>query len=200
MKLYIIRHGQTDWNIQGKIQGSRDIPLNKTGREQAERLAAEMAARPVTEIFTSTLKRARTTAQLIGMHQSAVIYETNDLKEVDFGKWEGLTWEEIESVYPEEYENWCQNPGETVPSCGETKGEIGERCRRAIEYMLRQAHGDIAVVSHGAVIVYLLEYLLREHPLEKEIIVENASITTVEHIPSTGEFLLQEMNDIEHLQ
>ncbi len=63
MKIYLIRHGQTDWNIQGKIQGSHDIPLNETGRRQAELLAKGMDSRPVLRIFSSTLTRAMETAE-----------------------------------------------------------------------------------------------------------------------------------------
>ena len=65
MKLYLIRHGQTDWNIQGKIQGSHDIPLNDTGRAQAKLVAEGMDSRPVTKIFSSTLVRAVETARMI---------------------------------------------------------------------------------------------------------------------------------------
>ena len=74
MKLYLIRHGQTDWNIQGKIQGSHDIPLNDTGRAQAKLVAEGMDSRPVTKIFSSTLMRAVETARMIGDRQHVDIY------------------------------------------------------------------------------------------------------------------------------
>ena len=91
MKLYLIRHGQNDWNLEGKIQGRTDIPLNKTGLEQAAMLAKGMEHRPVTRIFSSPLKRALQTAQIIGESRKAPVEIVEDLQEVDFGRWEGLT-------------------------------------------------------------------------------------------------------------
>ena len=73
MRIYLIRHGQTDWNIQGKIQGSHDIPLNETGLRQAKLLAAGMESRPVKKIFSSTLKRAMATAEALADKQEAEI-------------------------------------------------------------------------------------------------------------------------------
>lgn len=95
MKIYLIRHGQTDWNIQGRIQGSHDIPLNETGRRQAELLAKGMDSRPVSRIFSSTLTRAMETAERISSRQKVEICFMPQLIEVEFGKWEGMTWEEI---------------------------------------------------------------------------------------------------------
>ena len=100
MKLYLIRHGQTDWNIQGKIQGSHDIPLNDTGRAQAKLVAEGMDSRPVTKIFSSTLVRAVETARMIGDRQQVETYLVPGLIEVEFGKWEGMTWDEIKAKYP----------------------------------------------------------------------------------------------------
>ena len=95
MKLYLIRHGQTDWNIQGKIQGSHDIPLNDTGRAQAKLVAEGMDSRPVTKIFSSTLMRAVETARMIGDRQHVDIYLVSGLIVVDFGKWGGMAWAEV---------------------------------------------------------------------------------------------------------
>ncbi len=107
MKIYLIRHGQTDWNIQGRIQGSHDIPLNETGRRQAELLAKGMDSRPVSRIFSSTLTRAMETAERISSRQKVEICFMPQLIEVEFGKWEGMTWEEIMEAYPKEYRLWA---------------------------------------------------------------------------------------------
>lgn len=201
MKIYLIRHGQTDWNIQGKIQGSHDILLNEMGRRQAEKLAEGMDLRPVTRIFSSTLKRAMETAERINRRQGVEIYPMPQLIEVEFGKWEGMTWEEIKEAYPKEYECWSFRPDEVTPPGGESHDEIMNRCVLTIKEILKRTNGreDVAVVSHGATIAYLISYMMQGNPEEAGIIVENASITTVNYNPLTEDFVLLEMNDTSHL-
>lgn len=202
MKLYLIRHGQTDWNIQGKIQGSHDIPLNDTGRSQAARLAKGMDSRPVTKIFSSTLARAVETARMVGDRQKVDIYLVPGLIEVEFGKWEGMTWAEIKEEYPAEYERWSVNPVDVAPPGGETQMEAMKRVAEAMETVMGMTNGreDIAVVSHGATMAYIVAYLMRNHPEESEIIVDNASITTVNYNPLTEDYMMLEVNDTGHLR
>ncbi len=201
MKIYLIRHGQTDWNIQGRIQGSHDIPLNEVGQRQATKLAEGMDSRPVSRIFSSTLTRAMETAQKIGSRQNVEIYPMPQLIEVEFGKWEGMTWEEIMEAYPKEYRLWALNPDEVAPPGGETQEQVIRRCVKAINEALRITGGreDIAIVSHGATIAYLVSYMMRDNPEIESIIVENASITTVNYNPLTEDFMLLEMNDTSHI-
>ena len=106
MKIYLIRHGQTDWNLAGRIQGSHDISLNETGKRQAEYLARGMKKRPVVQIFSSKKKRAMETANAIGASQGVKVIPLDGLEEVEFGLWEGMTWKEIQEKYPEEYKIW----------------------------------------------------------------------------------------------
>lgn len=202
MKLYLIRHGQTDWNIQGKIQGSHDIPLNDTGRAQARLVAEGMDHRPVTKIFSSTLMRAVETARTVGDRQNVDIYLVPGLIEVEFGRWEGMTWEEIKEKYPEEHERWFMNPVDVAPPGGETQTEVMERVAGAVETVMGMTNGreDIAVVSHGATIAYMISYLMRDHSEESEIIVDNASITTVNYNPITQDYMLLEVNDTSHFK
>ncbi len=199
MKLYLIRHGQTDWNMAGRVQGSTDIPLNETGRRQAECLAQGMKERPVVRIFSSVLKRALETAAVIGESQHVSVEQIQGLEEVGLGEWEGKTWEEVRCRYPKEFEQWRRNPADMAPPGGESSEEIRKRCKNVMRFILAQAQGDLAIVSHGAVLAYLLDGLMKKYSLEKEIIVENASITTVEYVPAIRDFVLVQMNDIRHL-
>ncbi|WP_024296399.1 histidine phosphatase family protein [Lacrimispora indolis] len=201
MKIYLIRHGQTDWNIQGRIQGSHDIPLNEAGQRQAEQVAKGMDSRRVSRVFSSTLTRAVETAEKIGSRQKAEIYSMPQLIEVEFGKWEGMTWEEIMEAYPKEYRLWALNPDEVAPPGGETQDQVISRCAHAIKEILRITGGreDVAIVSHGATIAYLISYMMRNDPDIESIIVENASITTVNYSPLTEDFMLLEMNDTSHI-
>jgi alpha-ribazole phosphatase/probable phosphoglycerate mutase len=202
MKIYLIRHGQTDWNIQGRIQGSHDIPLNERGRRQAELLAKAMDSRPVSRIFSSTLTRAMETAERISRRQKVDICPMPRLIEVEFGKWQGMTWDEIMEAYPKEYRLWALGPDEVSPPGGETQDQVISRCVLAAREILKITGGreDAAIVSHGATIACLLSYMMRNHPEAESIIVENTSITTVNYSPLTEDFMLLEMNDTSHMR
>ena len=202
MKLYLIRHGQTDWNVAGKIQGSTDIPLNDTGRRQAACLAKGMESRPVTKVFTSTLSRAYETGLAIGKSQNVPVEQLKGLEEVGYGVWEGMTMAEIQEKYPKELELWYNSPVDVAPPEGESQVQVYERCGRALDTILAQARGDVAVVSHGATVVFLLEYLLKDtrRDEDEDIIVGNASISTIECDRETGRFTLVELNDRRQLE
>lgn len=202
MKIYLIRHGQTDWNVAGRIQGIHDIPLNKTGIRQAEQLAEAMDMRPVARIFSSTLIRAKETAEKIGKRQQVEVVLMEQLVEVEFGKWEGLTWDEIQNEYPKEYGYWSVNPAEATPPGGEPYETITDRCIQAWNRILKITNGreDAAIVSHGATLAHLFSYMMRNAPQEEHVIVGNASITSVEYHPLTKEFVLLDRNDSTHLK
>ena len=95
MKLYIIRHGQTDWNVEGKIQGRQDIPLNDMGRRQARALADGMKSRPVASVYSSPQKRAMETAEAIAGPLGLTVKAVPQLMEIGYGDWEGRSAEDI---------------------------------------------------------------------------------------------------------
>lgn len=200
MKIYLIRHGQTDWNLAGRIQGSHDISLNETGRRQAEYLARGMKKRPVVQIFSSKKKRAMETANAIGASQGVKVIPLDGLEEVEFGLWEGMTWKEIQEKYPEEYKIWQKEPAEITPPGGESRQQVYERVGKAADEIVKRAEGGVAVVSHGAALAYMLSYMMRKSlGSHEEIIVENVSISTVEYNKDTGMYTLIELNDTSHL-
>ena len=201
MKIYLIRHGQTDWNLEGKIQGRHDVSLNKTGLKQAELLAMGMDKRPVVQIFSSRQKRALETAQAVGRRQHVAVTVIDGLEEAEFGEWEGKTWDEISREYPEEFKVWCTEPAEIVPPGGESRPQIYRRIGNALKEILRRSRGDIAIVSHGAALAYMVSIMLeKELGDHDEIIVKNASISTVEYDRETGKFHMAEANDVSHLK
>ena len=160
-----------------------------------------MDSRLVTRIFSSTLARAMETAQRIGSRQKVEICPMPQLIEVEFGKWEGMTWEEIMEAYPNEYRMWALNPDEVAPPGGETQEQVIKRCAEALKEIIRITGGreDIAMVSHGATIAYLVSYMMHNDPEVESMIVENASITTVNYSPLTEDYMLLEMNDTSHM-
>ena len=110
MKLYIIRHGQTDWNVEGKIQGRQDIPLNDMGRRQARALADGMKSRPVASVYSSPQKRAMETAEAIAGPLGLTVKAVPQLMEIGYGDWEGRSAEDILTTDRELYESWWQHP------------------------------------------------------------------------------------------
>ncbi|MDF2908406.1 MAG: pspB [Herbinix sp.] len=161
MKLYFIRHGQTDWNEAGKIQGSCDIDLNSNGLMQAEALCSKLLekAYPITKIYSSKQKRALQTATIIGQTLHIEPIAISGLEEVNLGHWEGLSWSEIMERYPTEYEEWYQHRRYSKPHQGESYEDVVERALAAIHTIIKENDGDVAVVTHNAVIMSLQCYL-----------------------------------------
>lgn len=201
MKLYLIRHGQTRWNEEGKIQGKTDIPLNREGIAQAQLLAEAMERRPVGAVYSSPLKRAYQTAACVAERQGLTPVPIDGLREVDFGLWEGMTWKEIEKQYPKDFALWDRNPAEHTPTGGERREECRARCAASMEQILRENEDgkDIAIVAHGGILVFVALWLTQMSQEKNEIIVKNASITTVNYEKETGEGRILDLNDVSHL-
>ncbi|MBS5285161.1 MAG: histidine phosphatase family protein [Clostridiales bacterium] len=201
MKLYLIRHGQTDWNIAHRIQGRQDIELNEMGRRQAERLAEAMKSRPVTAIFSSPQKRAWHTAKAVQGVWQVPLMTLPQLMEIGYGSWEGRTSEDILSTDRELYEAWWKHPAQVAPPGGETLAQVDGRCRAAWDQIRSQITGDTAIVSHGGTLAHLLVCLLKGASGGEAdgIVVENASITTIEYDPAAGVCSLVQLNDSSHL-
>jgi len=110
MKLYLVRHGETDWNIQNKIQGQTDIVLNETGKRQAQALAELLReSYRIDVIYTSPQRRALETAQVIGRKMGIEPIIKQGLEEMSLGKWEGYSWRQVRELLPEEYGIWHEN-------------------------------------------------------------------------------------------
>ncbi|GAA0314629.1 histidine phosphatase family protein [Actinoallomurus spadix] len=144
-KIVLWRHGQTSWNVERRFQGSTDIPLDDTGREQAARAARLLAALRPSAIIASPLQRAADTAQALSAVTGLPVTPDRDLIERGGGEWEGLTNAEIRAKYPAEHALW-QPPG------GETTEQVSKRVTAAFERGLAQipAGGLLVVASHGA--------------------------------------------------
>ena len=199
MKLYIIRHGQTDWNVEGKIQGRQDIPLNDMGRRQARALADGMKSRPVASVYSSPKRRAMETAEAIAGPLGLTVKAVPQLMEIGYGDWEGRSAEDILTTDRELYESWWQHPATVAPPGGETLNQVDERCRQAWDMIRSGMKGDTAVVAHGGTLAHFIVHLLEGQPEAKEIVVSNASITTMDYDPESGACRLVDLNDCSHL-
>ena len=199
MKLYIIRHGQTDWNIAKKIQGRQDIPLNERGHFQAQCLGKAMENRPITAVVSSPQIRAMETAIAVASPAGVPVIPVRDLMEINYGVWEGKTEEELLRDDRALYEAWWSHPAETAPPEGESINQVNERCRQAWKEIKPQLTGDAAIVAHGGLLAHFMEQLLGSESIAASTVAHNASITTIEYEPETERFVLVEFDDYKHL-
>ena len=151
-RIIAIRHGETAWNVDTRIQGHLDIPLSANGRWQAKRLADALRDEPIKAIYASDLTRAWETAEYIGQaHRLALVKEVG-LRERDFGDFEGKTFAEIELLLPEQSQRWRKRDPEFYPSGGETLVTLRARVLEAAVRVAAQHPGEqIALVGHGGV-------------------------------------------------
>lgn len=159
-RLILVRHGQTDYNREGRLQGQVDIPLNSTGLLQAESLAATVATSPPDVIVASPLDRALQTARIISRGSGLEVTTDEAFLERSFGRWEGLRGDEIRRRWPQEHADWRAHR----PVLGlevEDRPEVGERVASACRELVSQhAGGTVMVVAHGAAITLGITALL----------------------------------------
>ena len=151
-RIIAIRHGETDWNVDTRIQGHLDIPLSAAGRWQVERLAEALRDEPITAIYASDLARAWETAQCVGQAQNLEIIKEVGLRERHFGDFEGKTFAEIEAALPEQSLRWRKRDPEFAPNGGETLTTMRARVLEATSRLAALHPGEqIALVGHGGV-------------------------------------------------
>ena len=151
-RIIAIRHGETDWNVDTRIQGQLDIPLSATGRRQAERLAEALSDEPLTAIYASDLLRAWETAEYLGRAQGLQVTREQALRERSFGHFEGKTFAEIEVQLPEQSLRWRKRDPEFAPLGGESLLALHSRVVDAAARLAAQHPGElIALVGHGGV-------------------------------------------------
>lgn len=152
-RLLVIRHGETAWNTEARIQGHIDIPLNEKGRWQAERVAQALADEELHAIYSSDLQRARHTAEAIATVSGLPLTIDRSLRERHFGRFEGMTQGEVAAQWPEEARRWRERDLAYGPDGGETLQDFYERCLEALTRLARRHPGQsIAVVAHGGVL------------------------------------------------
>ena len=154
-RIVLIRHGQTAWNVATRIQGHTDEPLNERGRWQAAQTAQVLADAGFAAIYTSDLLRARDTALALAQAQPAAVapVDVPDLRERHFGSFEGATFHEIDTQWPQAAQSWRQRELDFAPPGGETLAQFNARVLSAATLLAaRHAGQAIAIVSHGGVL------------------------------------------------
>lgn len=183
MKLLLIRHGQTDWNLKEKIQGSCDIELNETGIRQAEKLSNELLEKKYrfSKIYSSPQRRALKTSEILSEATNIDYISIKELEEINFGQWEGLSWTEVKEQYPIEYKEWYINRRYTKPPKGESYQEMLERALTALYKIINENNDDVVVVTHSAIIM-CLQCCITNKPFDEmmKFKTDNAAITEID--------------------
>ncbi len=181
--VYLIRHGETDWNASGRWQGQADVPLNATGVQQAQLLAQRLQRERITAdaIYSSDLERAYRTAWYVGDALKVAVQLLPPLREMDVGEWSGKSEQEIRAQYPEA--TAILDRHEDRPrGGGETWGLFSHRVQATVQAMVAQhPNSTIIMVTHGGAIRVMLEYMRDTYgatvPARGERRIRNTSIT-----------------------
>jgi broad specificity phosphatase PhoE len=148
--LWLVRHGQTDWNLEGRFQGQTDLPLNEAGWAQARALTVALPPVDYAAIYSSDLRRALDTAQMLGAHFNLPVQVDRRLREVGLGLWEGMLVGDIQKRYADEWLARTQDPLNARPPSGESLAELAVRAWAAATDITRShPGGEVVVVAHG---------------------------------------------------
>lgn len=152
-RIIAVRHGETPWNVDTRIQGHRDIPLNDRGRWQAAQVARALAGEPIAAVYASDLLRAHATGAAIAEAARAPLHAERDLRERSFGELEGRTFAEIEAALPEQARRWRQRDPHFAPEGGESLTLLRARIAEVTARLAARHVGEqIVLVAHGGVL------------------------------------------------
>lgn len=202
-RIFLIRHGESEWNQSHRYTGQRDVPLSELGKEQANRLAERLKDEGLSAIYASPLRRAYDTARAIGSAARLPVILETGLVEINHGLWEGLTTRQVSERFPVEYCQWRTQPHTVVMPQGESLADVAKRAETVLHRILvEQRGGKVAISSHDAVLRVLLLAALGlglEHFWKWDF--ENASLSVIEARGDgdTPSFHLARLNDTAHL-
>jgi alpha-ribazole phosphatase len=195
LKLYLVRHGQTDLNKARRYQGRIDVPLNDTGMQQANNLALRLSSEPIDKIYVSPLARALETARVVNKDRNVDIMTLPELVEMDFGQLEGKTYKEIIEFFPD----WDPSVFDFTFAGGENLGNLAIRMQSFVDKLQKPDEGsNVLVVTHSGCLRIIL-CLLLDIDINKwwQFKIDIASLTVVDNV--TRGAVLTLLNDTSHL-
>ena len=198
-KIILIRHGETEWNVGEVFRGRIDVELNETGIREAELLAKYLSDSRITAIYSSPLKRALRTAEIIASHHDVEVEIAPELIDCDFGEWQGLSLQTVADRYKQLYAEWVKNPHLVKMPAGESLDDVRRRAIRLVDSLLAKYEGTIVLVSHRVVNKVLICALLAlDGSHFWNIKVDTAGITIFTY--EDGKFVLIKHNDTSFLK
>ena len=198
-RIILVRHGETEWNIEEVFRGRIDIELNETGMKQAELLAEYLSHVKIDAVYSSPLKRALKTAEIIASYHKLDIEITPGLIDFDYGKWQGLAHQQVKDKYKELYAEWINSPDQVKMLTGESLSDVRERAMGVVSDVIAKYEGSVALVSHrvvNKVLVCALLGLGNSHFWN--IRLDTCGTTTF--IYEDGRFILTEHNNTSYLK
>ncbi len=195
----IVRHGETQWNAEGRVQGHTDVSLSARGMQQAEALRDRLATWDIHAAYSSDLVRAMDTARTLLQGRDVTISPSPEIREFAFGRWEGLTGAQIKETDPVMFDDWRIRGDTFAPPGGESVLDLADRVRKFLG-RVKGAHGDgevVLIVGHGGCLTILLTCLL-ELPLStsRRLYFDSASLSVVDVYHDTA--VLKLLNDTSH--
>lgn len=203
MNIYLVRHGETDWNSLRKYQGRIDIELNEKGIGEAHLAGKKLKDYGIDCIYSSTLKRAMKTAEIINRYaNTGEITTTEEIIELNLGEWEGKTWGEIQEEYKEFLTTWMTNRVKVKIPGGESYGDAEIRGINFLRNLVNSCSCEnVVVVSHGALIAAVLCSILSiDANHEGNFRVDNCSLNHIHYDKKDDKFTVVTLNDISHLR
>lgn len=200
MRFIWVRHGETLWNREFRLQGTSDVALSEDGLRQAGLLAAAFTEAP-DRIFVSPLQRARAFAAPLADRFGVQPKVVEELREMSFGQWEGLRYEDMDEQMQKAFELWCEDPVYTCPPGGEAAAGLAGRVRQAIELMVAgsEPQQTAAVFTHGGVIRVAVTLLMEMPPAAAgRMQIDTGSVTILDF--TGGRWRLVKLNDTGHLR
>ena len=193
---HIIRHGQTEFNTERRLQGAMPVPLNDQGRQQSHALGQCLQGWPIDAIYTSPRARARETAQIIGGYLGQSVYEDERLAEIAFGDFEGHTFAEVAQLYPDAYKKWESGYRPYRVPGGESRLDVQLRMEAAWRDITDadDGHSTVAIVGHSSAMMIFLASMFAFLPSKPVL---NTSITTLERYQDT--WRIQSFAETPHL-
>ena len=197
-RIYLVRHGKTEWNENGIYQGRSDTDLSKEGISQAKRTAAYLGKNEIAEIYSSKLKRAIRTGELISGDTGLKVQQSEKLNELSFGKWEGMTFDGIQEEYPDLSRRFFAEPSEFEAPGGESVKDLR---KRVMDFWFEQESddSDSVIVSHSGPLKIIILSVLNA-PLDSFWNFELRPASISEIRKQYGKFVLFNLNYRGHLE
>lgn len=203
LTIYLTRHGETEWNVENRIQGSKDSELTTNGIRDAKLLSKKLSDINFRKIYTSSSKRAVTTANILKNNSFIPIIEEDALKEINFGDWEGKTKIEINERLENEFESLWTSPHlyDHIPHRAESLNDLRERVGHVIQNIVSSnQEGNILIVTHAVVLATIIAHL-NQSPIEKlwDIPYVHGTSLTIIHFDDNKNLEFKRLCDTSHL-
>jgi len=198
MFLYLIRHGESTHNAEGRIQGHSDAPLSPLGWRQSDAAAQALADVPLDAVYSSPLRRAMQTALAIAAPHRLVVSADSRLMELNVGVFQDRLRSELALEFPTELERWLSGDEDFVIPGGESRRQLAARGCDAIRVIAAAGHRQAVVVTHGGLLSVVLRSLLGLNEPLPPFSLQNGSITRL-LVDQDGRFRLLALNETEHL-